>query len=429
METVLRTHKTARRAAGLRSDVTFDEYVEELTSVAQVLDQDSKTRTNPRAERSVNEHEFDDGYGDFEANVHDIDTPIDELMPEVHSTAARPTAARPPSQFGQRSRPGFNRQPTGNRKKIFLDRDTWQTLTDLDKKSWDTITDKGKEAIVEYGGKRAALNRSRSVNEHEAEQQYEFDDSPGAEGSVTNGEPGEVSNAEMFLKTETREISKADTSTEKTKSILKNDKHVRKSNVFSKKKNSGTDAEMTVNRLMSTHSNYVVRRQDKPDRNSGFREVSMSVGEFSPDKRADFEGEVSMAEIFDFKQYTQLDSSSGDEDSSESEDSEDRRERRRRKARRKEKKKSKKKKAKKKDQTDGGQLSDTDSTATRKAGSSQDTRSTRVERPLETDTIRTVRHRDVNTSQLSELSRPSSAESGKYPPNLMDTPDAAIEAV
>ena len=308
LETVLTTHKTARRASGRSTSITFNEFLEELTSVAQIIDQTNKSRSNSRIERSVNEHEFEfdqdsddtDGHQDhvFETNVHDIDTDVEELISEVHSIAARPTASRPPSQFGQRSRPGFRRQGTGNRKKMFLDRETWSVLTDLDKKSWDAITDKGKDAIIKYGGKKTGPNVSRSVNEHETEELREFDDSPGAEGAVTDQEPAEISNAEMNSKKEIREVKIDDTSTKKPRSILKSNNVTWNKNVA--RKNQERNAEMTINKLLSQHSKYTVRREPgsmkAPDRNKEFREVNMTMTGEEPRILADFRGEVSMAE-------------------------------------------------------------------------------------------------------------------------------------
>ena len=306
LETVLTTHKTARRAAGINTPVTFEEYCQELISAAQINDQSRKYKTNPRAQRSANTHELEflmDGDSqdeheelDFEANVHDIDTPIEELWPEIYNTAARPSAARPPSQFGQRSKPGFNRPGNGNRRKVFLDRETWQILTDGDKKSWDGISDKGKEAIVKYGGKKTKMDKSRSVNEHEFE--YDFDDSPGAQESVTDREPAEVSNAETSRTDSVLGEKKDITKKESLKPILKNGNDASKRNANSKKTRA-EEAEMTINKLMSQHSKYTVRRppgsQEAPNRNESFREINMSRGDFAPSRYADFEGEVSMA--------------------------------------------------------------------------------------------------------------------------------------
>ena len=50
LENVLVTHKTARRAAGNNVPVTFEEYAQELISAAQVLDQSTKYKTNPRSQ-------------------------------------------------------------------------------------------------------------------------------------------------------------------------------------------------------------------------------------------------------------------------------------------------------------------------------------------------------------------------------------------
>ena len=146
---------------------------------------------------------------------------------------------------------------------------------------------------------------------------------------------------------------------------------------------------MTVNKLMSQHSKYVVRRppgsQEAPDRNEKFREVNMSRGDYAPTRHADFEGEVSMA-----------------------------RQQRR---------------------TDGGQASDAHSQRTQQRGnlkndqSDSDSEDEELVNPYYEESLRFMRgemsqgntkrssrprHQEQDLSGMSDLSRPSTADTAKY---------------
>ena len=108
-------------------------------------------------------HQFDDGSTDngyetaivpytggdvnYDLNVHDIDTDIDELMSFEVNQAQRGSSSRsfPNSNFGNRSN-GYNNRIINVR----MSRETWEKLIKKDQESWDLISDSGKQTILNY---------------------------------------------------------------------------------------------------------------------------------------------------------------------------------------------------------------------------------------------------------------------------------------
>jgi hypothetical protein len=100
----------------------------------------------------VNEHEFiTDSYDtpDYEVNVHNVDTPFDELLVnETHSF------------------PRNNNRP----RKVMMNIETWKSLSKQDQDGWDTMSDDGKRKILEYAKTRGAPSEDpqrRIANTHE----------------------------------------------------------------------------------------------------------------------------------------------------------------------------------------------------------------------------------------------------------------------
>jgi hypothetical protein len=139
---VLILHHTAKKAAGITTDIKFSEYVALLLDQAQVYDAGNNHSTNPRARRSVNTHEvifedsnpddFGSNYEIFKADVHDHETPIELLVNRTEQGSIRPR----------------------------VDSNTWHNLSKDDQVAWDTVSDKGKLAIMTY----AAKNPSKFTN-------------------------------------------------------------------------------------------------------------------------------------------------------------------------------------------------------------------------------------------------------------------------
>jgi hypothetical protein len=139
---VLTLHQTAKKAAGIKTDIKMAEYVALLLDQAQVHDAGNTHSTNPRARRSVNTHEFifedsnpddsGDTYEIFNTEIHDHETPIELLVNRTEQGPRRPR----------------------------VDSNTWHSLTKDDQVAWDNISDKGKTSILTY----AAKNSSKFTN-------------------------------------------------------------------------------------------------------------------------------------------------------------------------------------------------------------------------------------------------------------------------
>lgn len=152
LEQVLSMNRTARQANKLVDKTpTFQEYVNMLIQAAQV--QDAGKGITSRSRRSVNKSEIyddpDDSPSTYEADVHDLDTPVEDFVVMQMDTSYQKPKTSP---------------------RVKLNFKTWKLLEDNDRKSWDGISDKGKTAIITYAGEKAKSNfetRRQTVNNHE----------------------------------------------------------------------------------------------------------------------------------------------------------------------------------------------------------------------------------------------------------------------
>ena len=165
LKTVLQMQRNSRKAANNNNPITFSEYVALLQLQAQVDDASRKYKTNPTVKREVNMHVFDDcteaieeSHFEMEANVHDMDTPVEDIM--INQT-----------NFG---RPSFNnkgKQNSGSNepKKVYLDRDTWHSLSQSDKDAWDKMSNQAKTKVAEYFEKKRTSQGSITIKSHDFE--------------------------------------------------------------------------------------------------------------------------------------------------------------------------------------------------------------------------------------------------------------------
>lgn len=132
---------------------TFEEYIQHLVNKAQVYDGAHKGRSNPTVKRIINAHdvlfEDEENIPTYEANVHDVDTPFEEILINVQDVR------RPPTFQGN----GPPRNPQGPYR-VMLNRETFTSLTTTDQKGWDTISQDGKEKIINYG-----INRGKKLTQ------------------------------------------------------------------------------------------------------------------------------------------------------------------------------------------------------------------------------------------------------------------------
>ena len=165
---VLRVNRAARQAAGITTVPTFEEYVGLLIDAATMIDNSRTSTKNPRSSRSANVHEYIfDGEDEpvaieYEAQAHDIDTPVEELL--VMQTDSRPSNRKFNGPFQPR-----------------LDHTTWDSLASDDQTKWDEVSNDGKGKILGYVKRKtlaAAQNQQqqqtrpppvpkRSTNTHE----------------------------------------------------------------------------------------------------------------------------------------------------------------------------------------------------------------------------------------------------------------------
>ena len=147
----LNIYKTAQRAAGNTTPLSFAGFISLLQAPAQTHDAGREKSTNPvRAKRSVNcsdrifeGEDPNDGTRTFyDVSVHDMDTPIDQLM-AMRSDQSFPSAPR-------KARMNFT---------------TWKSLTPEDQQQWDKLSDPGKTTILDYAAKRGSNANNRNNND------------------------------------------------------------------------------------------------------------------------------------------------------------------------------------------------------------------------------------------------------------------------
>jgi hypothetical protein len=179
---VLTLHQTAKKAAGITTDIKMAEYVAILLDQAQVHDAGNTHSTNPRARRSVNTHEFvfedsnPNDYGDtyevFKTEIHDHETPIELLVNRTEQGPRRPR----------------------------VDSNTWHSLSKDDQIAWDTVSDQGKSAILTYASKnsskfgnhngilRNSEKKTRFANDFKSRQANTHEQSPTTQDTETTNE-------------------------------------------------------------------------------------------------------------------------------------------------------------------------------------------------------------------------------------------------
>ena len=194
---VLYQYKHAREAAGRSTAISLYEYSQLLSNQAQVYD-NANTRTRSSLRRSTNVHDVTDGEEDFETHVHDVDSD-GEMEFEVNVTdqkrdqkSGRYTSSKPNNnRYGNQKRQANQMQ--GTRSRAYMDRVTWEKLSEADQKAWDTMSDAGKNALTYYHFNKGKEVASRDANKVEAKNhELEFDDESEDDTSVVEAKTHEV---------------------------------------------------------------------------------------------------------------------------------------------------------------------------------------------------------------------------------------------
>ena len=111
MAVVWNNHINATKSAGVTATWSFEEYISALLQQAAILDAGNTYRTNPRAsKREANQHIFaddEDVNDEYDVMVHDVDTPIEELMVNQ----------------------GLQTPANGQPQRVMLDRDVYRSLS------------------------------------------------------------------------------------------------------------------------------------------------------------------------------------------------------------------------------------------------------------------------------------------------------------
>ena len=147
LSNVLQLNNSARKAAGNRDALRYEDYIQLLLDQAQVHDGANIRPTNPRARRSANVHEFEyqDDHEDipfsYEAEVHDIDTPIEHIT--VLQT----------DQYRRNGNTKDSSRSASQPRKVRVDFATWNKLTKQDQDKWDDVSESGKSTLLTYAAK------------------------------------------------------------------------------------------------------------------------------------------------------------------------------------------------------------------------------------------------------------------------------------
>ena len=142
LENVLRSLRSSRVAAGVRGDVGWEEYIQTLMQHSQVYDASRSRRStlNKRVAEIhetfelIEDHDHDGDFGNLEFNVHDVDTPIEDLN--------RIDAFQSDSKQAQHK---------NGPRLVRMSFQAWKELSAEDRLHWDKISEKGKKTILDDG--------------------------------------------------------------------------------------------------------------------------------------------------------------------------------------------------------------------------------------------------------------------------------------
>jgi hypothetical protein len=145
----------------VKGDVGWEEYIQTLMQHSQVYDA-SRARRSTLNKRIAENHKIfeltidreDSGeYGKLEFNVHNVDTPIEDLNRlDASQSDLKPTRSRDGPRL------------------VCMSFQAWKELSAEDRLNWDKISEKGKKTILEDGrNKKSSTSRveRRSINNHD----------------------------------------------------------------------------------------------------------------------------------------------------------------------------------------------------------------------------------------------------------------------
>ena len=182
---VYTTQVAARRSVGRTSHLTYDEFVGELLEAAELFDNTDGGGINKpnklqnklhMLSANLNDTVIYDGEydhvlqedpqdsHDLEANIHNMDTSVSELLAFQNNMVQRKPFR------GRNDRRNTNR---GNKPKVvrvFMDKEKYQSLSDKAKEIWNSLPEEDKAKILQKslsGDRRSGNPSRRRANNHE----------------------------------------------------------------------------------------------------------------------------------------------------------------------------------------------------------------------------------------------------------------------
>ena len=147
------THILAIKSASGSRHLNYEEYLRLLIEQDNVHDSASSTIRGSTAWRSINNAEM---YDTIDPDELDIDTPVSHFLVNQASFQHQR-----PSQGGA--------PPSGGKRHVKMDCDTWYSLPNADQDAWDKIDSDSKTKILSYAMKKAAKTMENSLSVNQAE--------------------------------------------------------------------------------------------------------------------------------------------------------------------------------------------------------------------------------------------------------------------
>ena len=173
--------------------IHFDEVIQLLQNAAQTHDEGNQQRRRPRYSRSANIHQLDDDGNetsddedDYDVNLHDAHTQVEELLAHMSSVGHNPGQER--SKTGKfkpssdKKKKPFNHSgpgPEDHIAKARLPPNKWHGLSQKGKEFWGKMTEDDKRTIITMA--HEAFADGQNAHEHDIADGNEDDASKSGE--------------------------------------------------------------------------------------------------------------------------------------------------------------------------------------------------------------------------------------------------------
>jgi hypothetical protein len=179
-------------------NMLYENYIQKLLVQASIYDKDNE----PKKKRSINNHELifegeDDDDGStcppLEAHNHSTGSPYDSDSEDSDSETeykANMSSSRN-KKFPKKSTRKVNNANTGKTgpRRVYMDQETWNTLSHETRKSWDLISEDDKLKILKFAKQSVREERKPiKANVHDQDKSETSDETPNDSIQVTNVE-------------------------------------------------------------------------------------------------------------------------------------------------------------------------------------------------------------------------------------------------